>query len=78
MEDFVKTVLLQNEAENFGVNWEGPVTREDNDETVCVPEIACPLSDADMEELLSVVSPLALSKHYGIDLYESTVLFVSQ
>ena len=78
MKDFVKIVLLQNEAENFGVDWEGPVPREDGDETVCVPETACPLSDADMEELLSVVPPLAQSEHYGIDLYERTVLFVSQ
>lgn len=75
-----KPFFLQNEAETFGVDWERPVPREDSDETICVPEIcaACPLSDADMEELLSVVPPLTPSEHYGIDLYERTVLFVSQ
>ena len=69
---------MQDEAEQFGVDWDGPVSHEDTDETVCVPETPCPLSSADMEELLSVVPPLAQSMHYGIDLYERTLLFVSQ
>lgn len=62
------------------MDWERPVPREDSDESLCVPETceACRLSDADMEELLSVVPPLTPSEHYGINLYKRTVLFVSQ
>lgn len=34
---------MQDETDQFGVDWEGPVTHEDSDETVCVPETPCPL-----------------------------------
>ena len=56
----------------------GPVPYEDTDETVYVPETPNPLCKADMEELQATISPLAPSVHYGIDLYERALLFVSQ
>jgi len=71
-------LILQGEVEEFGVDWGGPVPYEDTDETICVPETPIPLSRADMEKLQAIVSPLAPSVHYGIDLYERTLLFVSQ
>ena len=69
---------LQDQVEDFGVDWEGPVPLEDQSEALCVPETPNPLSRADMEELQAIVSPLDPSVYYGIDLYERTLLFVSQ
>lgn len=71
-------LILQDECELFGVDWGGPVPYEDTNETVYVPETPNPLSRADMEELQATVSSLATSVHYGIDLYERALLFVSQ
>ena len=68
----------QDEAEQFGVDWGGPIPHEGIDETVSVPDTPCPLSSDDMEELQAIASPLDQSVHYGIDLYERTLLFVSQ
>ena len=71
-------VQFQDEREEFGVDWGGPVPRDDADGAVCVPETHNPLSTADMEELLAIVLPLAPSVQHGIDLYERALLFVSQ
>ena len=62
--------------EQFVVDWEGPIHKETN-ETVSVPKILCPLRNADLEELLVAISPLSQSMHYGLDLYERTLQFVS-
>ena len=64
--------------EDFGVDWDGPVPLEDTSDTLCVPDTPNPLSSADMEELQALVAPLDPSVYYGIDLYERTLLFVSQ
>ena len=61
----------------FGVDWEGPVPHENNEE-ITVPETPNPLNRADMEELERIVSPLQPSVHYGIDLYDRALLFLSQ
>ena len=47
-------------------------------ETVIVPETNCPLTTCDMQELQSVVLPLASSTEYGVDLYTRTLQFVSR
>ena len=55
----------------------GPVPCGDL-ETVIVPETNCPLTTCDMQELQSVVLPLASSTEYGVDLYTRTLQFVSR
>ena len=67
---------MQDEMEQFDVDWEGPIHRETN-ETLSVPETLCPLSNADLEQLLVTIPPLSQSMQYGIDLYERTLQFVS-
>lgn len=69
---------LQDEDEQFGIDWGGPVPHESTDEMVHVPETPIPLNSAEMEELQATISPLDPSVHYGIDLYERVLLFVSQ
>lgn len=69
--------LIKDDTEQFGVDWEGPVSTSTDDNTISVPETCCPLTDADVEELQVVIPPLARSTEYGIDLYERTLQFVS-
>ena len=38
----------------------------------------CRLNTADKEELQAAIPPLSPSMHYGIDLYERTLMFVGQ
>ena len=73
------SVCLQDEVEQYGVDWGGPVPHGDTDEMICVPETSNPLSRVDMEELqLISASPLGATVNYGIDLYERALLFVSE
>ena len=69
---------FQDGDQQFGIDWGGPVSHEDTYEVVHVPETPTPLSITDIEELQATVSPLEPSIHYGIDLYERALLFVSQ
>lgn len=61
----------------FGVDWEGLLSAEHNDDTVEVPETTCPLTSADMVQLQADISPLSESSQYGMDLYEKALQFVS-
>ncbi|XP_062517564.1 uncharacterized protein LOC134192821 [Corticium candelabrum] len=69
---------FQDGDQQFGIDWGGPVSHEDTYEVVHVPETPTPLSITYIEELQATVSPLEPSIHYGIDLYERALLFVSQ
>jgi hypothetical protein len=71
-------IYLQTEAENFGIDWGGPVPVADLDTTVTIPETNCPLTTSDMQALQSFVAPLAPSNEYGMDLYEQTLEFVGR
>ena len=73
---YIHMLDMQDEMEQLGVDWEGPIHEETN-ETVSVPEILCPLRNADLEELLVAIPPLSQSMQYGLDLYERTLQFAS-
>ena len=60
------------------MHWGGPVPPSDRDEVITVPDTPNSLNRADMEELQRIVSPLYSSIHYGIDLYERALGFVSE
>ena len=57
------------------MDWDGPLPVDD-DSTVFVPDTLMPLSTTDIEELVSLVNPLANSEQFGIDLYVQSVQFV--
>lgn len=64
--------------ENFGIDWNGPVSYDDDDfDRVCVPHEECPLLEEEYEELKTAINPLADSCCYGTDLYLQTVEFVA-
>lgn len=69
--------VIQNEAVEFGIDWEGPVGSGADNDSVDVPETPCPLPSSCLEELYAEVDPLSHSDLFGIDLYEQTKFFVS-
>ena len=60
----------------FGIDWDGPLPLEEEEVRVVVPECPCPLTDVQLDELSTIVSPLSSSTNYGIDLYQSVVQYV--
>ena len=72
-------MLLFNQDSNYGVDWDGPLTTEEDD-AVIVPEIGCPLSDADysllQETIPQDVSTALSDGSYGIDTYMRVRSFV--
>ena len=80
------TEEISNSAERcmdaYGIDYEGPLPSERidgetwNENSVEVPEIACPVSDAQVQQLRTIINPLGASSSYGIDIYVRTVQLV--
>ena len=71
------TTIIQDEAHQFGIDWEGPSTASDEDDCIVVPDTRNPLTNSDFEDLQASIPPLTPSNWYGIDLFEETKCFVS-
>ena len=69
--------ILQSEAEHYGIDWDGPVSHEPQEQAVNVPVTESPLSETDFEELLEAIPPLEISTEYGIDIYERALDYAS-
>ena len=67
---------MQEDANIYGIDWNGPISLIDDDDTVIVPETTCILTDEDFEELKITVLPASFSESFGVDLYMSTFSFV--
>lgn len=70
-------VFLQEEGHNFGIDWGGPVSYDNSDECITIPETPNPLTRADMAELQTTILNQESSTQYGIDTYEQVLQFVS-
>ena len=69
--------MFQDEIDNYGIDWDGPVTdQEELDESVDVPELSVILSNEMEQELRQIVDPLRESDCYGLDIYMETIQFV--
>ena len=64
-------LLLQEEINAYGIDWDGPLP----DEAVDVPEVPELLDANQLQVLINSVDPLQRSEVYGIDLYVETKLF---
>ncbi|XP_052088233.1 uncharacterized protein LOC127734689 [Mytilus californianus] len=62
------------DIENYGIDWAGPVPETDSN-TVTVPTIICPISEADFQQLRLEVNPLAELDGLGIGLYLRALAF---
>ena len=84
--------LWQGEREDYGIDWDGPVPHDDdnddvvddvvdddniNCDSIVVPEIECPLDGLHLDKLNDEIPPLADTTNYGIDLYEKTLDYIS-
>ena len=67
----------QEDSTLYGIDWNGPISHDDEDAGVLIPQTRCPLTATDVEEL-RVVSPSANSQKICIDLYLLTLSFVVQ
>lgn len=60
----------------YGIDWDGPLPLDEND-SVCVLSTTLPLSDSDVEQLTSLVNPLAFSDNFGVNLYLKCLQFIA-
>lgn len=67
--------MNQAELQLYGVDWDGPLSPEEN--AIEVPDTRYPVSNSDYALLIREVSPLNDTTIHGIDLYERTVQFVT-
>ena len=49
---------------------------EDETDHIQVPNVECPLSEAEVEELKRTIDPLENVSDYGVKLYSSTIQFI--
>ena len=69
---------MQDDFQQYGIDWEGPVPAEDFDiDVIDVPETTCPLSREYVDELTRMVDPLRNSDLYGIDIYLDAIEYVN-
>ena len=68
---------FQDEVEQYGLDWDGPLPESDSDEMIELPLTECPLNLQETQELKQAIDPLRNSDCYGIDIFIQTLLFVT-
>lgn len=63
----------QEEAAMYGIDWDGPIAENTNENNLEVPNIPCPLLDTDLDDLKENINPLRESSFQGVDIYLETV-----
>ena len=63
--------IMQAELQHYGIDWDGP-SAVDNDHTVEVPAVSCPLHQV----LQSSINPLDECDDLGVSMYAATRAFV--
>ena len=62
------------QAQDYGIDWEGPIASVD--EEVTVPDVEYQPEENKLQELIDNVLPLSESDEQGIDLYVKTKMFL--
>ena len=60
---------FQDEVEQYGLDWVGPLPESDSDEMIELPLTECPLNLQETQELKQAIDPLRNSDCYGIDIF---------
>ncbi len=60
----------------YGIDWNGPLSDEDDFEQVGVVNTCNPLGPIDFAQLQGTIDPLGTSETMGIDIYIRTLQFV--
>lgn len=66
------------DIENYGIDWMGPVPEQDDSATVSVPRIVCPIQPIAFQQLQRDIDPLSDPHGLGIDLYLKTVEYCTR
>ena len=61
---------------DYGVDPDGPISADDHDGIITIPQTTLKFSEADNMLLQQTVDPLAPSDNYGIDLYEQALALI--
>ena len=64
------------ELVNYGIDWNGPLTSDEEVQSVTVPDTVIPSITDIYDVLHENVDPLAYSRDYGIDLYLKALQYV--
>ena len=64
--------------ENYDVEKDGLTAHEEDEGGVIIPETNFALTNEHMLQLQQQINPLAESRNHGIELYETTVHFITQ
>ena len=67
--------IMQDELQHYGIDWDGP-SAVDNDHTVEVPAVPCPLQRQELDVLQSSINPLDECDDLGVSMYAATRAFV--
>lgn len=60
----------------MGIDWNGPIPYDSDDDTVIVDPPPQIITDRDFQELSETINPLDPTSQYGIELYIQSVEFV--
>ena len=73
---------FQEDNENYGVDWDGPVPNNDKDlnihpDGIEVPVTYVPINEEDYSVLREQIDPLRDSELYGVDIYLEVLSFIA-
>ena len=73
---------FQEDNENYGVDWDGPVPNNDEDlnihpDGIEVPVTYVPINEEDYSVLREQIDPLRDSELYGVDIYLEVLSFIA-
>ena len=64
--------------QEYGIDWDGPIPLDDEDDAVIVSETACPCPDDDFASLAALCSleRVLNSDCHGVDVYQQALEFI--
>ena len=68
--------IFQEEAQHYGIDWDGPIPISKDPDSVIVPQVTCPLDTEKLSELLTLFDVRQNSKNFGADIYLDVRSFV--
>ena len=77
MNELSRVSKFQDELEQYGLDWDGPLPEPDSDELIEVPSTESALNRQQTQELTEAIDPLRNSDCYGIDIFIETLLLVT-
>ena len=68
--------IFQEEAQHYGIDWNGPIPITEDPDRVIVPQVTCPLDTEKLRELRTLFDVRRNSNNFGADIYLEVRSFV--